>query len=178
MPKKITRTISFYFNEVDTLHHQTTPFVNFCCKETQLKPTLLELDKDNIFKNNDKLLSSIQVGKENYINGIMVFIDEIVIESKLKPTDTYVYRFHDYATNKVSYLSFNDVLKETNKKIKNKYAQVAYDSFFDKIEYSEDEMANILSRMSANTHDITIGQIKSNGDYDDIAIITPLKYIK
>lgn len=177
MPKRKSRLVAFTFCEPDTLHSECFPFVNFCCEEKQLQTTLQSLDKTGLFKNNDKLLDTFKIGAETVLENNLTFIDEITVDSKLKKTDTYIYRFHDYSNHKTNYYSFDDTIKELNKKIKNKYAQIAYDGVFEKIEYSEKEAVNVLSRMSAETHEISIAQIKSNGDYDNIILITPLKLL-
>ena len=162
MPRKKDKIVAAYFTEPDTLHHDYHPFKNFCCREKELG------DKE-------QLLANAKINTPVYIDNDVSYVDEIEINSKIKASDQYIYNFFDYSTNKSLYLTFDDVLKETTKRIKNKYAQVAYDGIFEKIEFSENDFANILSRMSAETHEISIGQCKSNGDYDDIIIIRPLK---
>lgn len=164
MPRKKDKIVAVYFTEPDTQHHEYHPFKNFCCREKDLD-------------GKEKLLVSPKINTQTFIGNDIAYIDEIEIDSKLKSTDQYIYNYFDYNNNKSLYLTFNDVLKEITKRIKNKYAQVAYDGIFEKIEFSEDEFAKILSRMSAETHEISIAQIKSNGDYDEIIIIRPIKIL-
>ena len=79
---------------------------------------------------------------------------------------------------KQSFVNFNDTIKEIDKKIKNKYVRVSYDGNNEKLCYSKNEIANILSRMSNDTHEVSLCQIKGNGEDDNLIIITPHKVIK
>lgn len=165
--------------ETDTNRENYKPFTNFICKKNDLESSFIDVDKNHIFKENNyrKALDSVLKlqSKTNvyFIDDIECYIDEIVFNSKIKPSDKYFYRLMDYGSNKVVFVSFKDLIPEINKRIKNKYARVWYNGTIEKITYDANEISNIIARMTTDTHEISIAQLKGNGDEDDILLITP-----
>lgn len=183
MPKKKSVLIGVSFPEVDTLHEQHNLFINFVCDENKIQDTIIEklLDKNKI-SNYNTIKKDIETALKNrlknnvqFIGSDMVIFEEISLSERLKSSDQYIYHLFDYNGSKSIYGTFKTIINEVNKRIKNKYVNIWYNGITEKIEYSENEFGNILSRMSPPTHEVGIAQIKGNGDDDNLIIITPYK---
>lgn len=184
MPKRKETVIAVSVNEPDTKHHQNSPIYNFICQESNLENAFILMDKEKFF--NEKIENVKSFLKQNrnlydkpfLINLDLIYIEEVKISKPFKSFDDYIYQITDYDGMKQSFVNFNDTIKEIDKKIKNKYVRVSYDGNNEKLCYSKNEIANILSRMSNDTHEVSLCQIKGNGEDDNLIIITPHKVIK
>ena len=177
MPKKKEKYYAVDMLEVDSNHEHHNPILNFISKEKELENSFNECDVNKVLTPTSlkELLSGIDKKPMKFINGDAIFIEEISLSKKFKPSDKYFYRIDDYNENKATFGGFNETLDYVKKKVKNKYALVSYNGINEKIEFSEDAISNIITRMTANTHVIVINQLSIRGDESDSIMITPFK---
>ena len=181
MPRKKTVLMSVTCVEPDTLHHFNKPFLNIICSDTKLEESLSEslnktLQSDS--SNKKKLSSILKTKSKNniyYFDDVMFFVEEVNPTCKIKSSDKYIYNIIDYMSHKSTFFTFKETLSEVSKKIKNKYVKLNYDGVNEKIVYDENELANIITRMTPETHDVSIAQVKGNGEEDNCLIIVPYK---
>lgn len=184
MPRKKERIFSIEFPEEDTLHPYHNPILNFVAKENNLIKGFHECDVHNILKigNNEKELEKAikEYGKRqtSFFSDICFYMEEINLSKPLKSFDNYIYRFIDYNENKTDLCGFKELVSYIKKKIKNKYAFFHYNGINEKLEFSEDVLNNIITRMTAKTHQITVNEINGKGEEDNGIIIIPFKIIE
>ncbi len=184
MPRKKERLFCIEFPEEDTLHPYHNPILNFVTKENNLIQGFHECDVHGILKigDNEKELEKAikDYGKRvmSFFSDNGFYMEEISLSKPLKSSDKYIYRFIDYNENKTGFCGFREMVAYIKKKIKNKYASLHYNGINEKVEFSEDVMNNVISRMTAETHQITINEINGKGEEDNGIIIIPFKIIE
>lgn len=184
MPRKKERIFSIEFPEEDTLHPHYNPMLNFITKESNLIQGFHECDKHGILKsnNNEKALEKAikEYGKRqaSFFSNVCFYMEEISLSKPLKSSDKYLYRFVDYNENKAGFCEFKEIISYVKKKIKNKYASLHYNGINEKQEFSENIIKNIISRMTTETHQITINSINGKNEEDDGITIIPFKIIE
>lgn len=177
MAKQKEKTFSVEMLEIDGNHKHHNPILNFICKEKDLENSFIECCEDKSIKQETfkELINNFKKNKTNFINNDIVYIEEISLSKKFKPSDKYYYRIDDYNENKATLGCFNEVIDYLKKKIKNKYALISYNGINEKIEFSEDIVTNVLSRMTAQTHVVVFNQLNIRGEESDSIMITPFK---
>ena len=181
MPRKKERYFSVEMLEEDSLREHYNPFLNFICKESNLSDSFYECDVRDVLKekNNEDDLKTILKKPDNkpivFIGENMLLISEISLNKTPKESDKYLYRIYDYNENKWCFCTFNEVLSYLNKKIKTKYAFTYYNGTNERIEFSEKDAANIVTRMTPGTHNICFSQINGRGEESEAILIVPFK---
>ena len=183
MPRKKTVYLGVEFYEPDTLHKNNLPVINFICEDKKLEQSFLENCKPHFFEdaNNKKqleyILKNYTKNPMQFLNGYMLFLDEISLSGKVKSSEQYLYHLLDYNGLKTGYFGFDDIIKEITKRVRNKHVKILYDGEVEICLYDENDFANILTRMTIETHNVSISIIKNNGDEDSLINITPLKVL-
>ena len=182
--RKKERIFSIEFPEEDTLHPYYNPILNFVAKENNLIQGFHECDVHSILKigNNEKELEKAikEYGKRqaSFFSDICFYMEEISLSKPLKSSDKYLYRFINYNENKTGFCNFKEIVTYIKKKVKNKYAFFHYNSVNEKLVFSEDVLKNIITRMTAETHQITVNEINGKGEEDKGIIVIPFKIIE
>lgn len=179
--KKKERIFSVEFPEEDTLHPHNNPILNFITKENNLIQAFHSCDKQGILKNKEneieKAIKEFGKRQTSFINNICFYLEEISLSKPSKSSDKYLYRFIDYNENKTGFCAFKEMIIYVKKKIKNKYCSLHYNGTNEKIQFSEKEISNILSRITSKTHQLTINEINGKGIEDEGILIVPFKMI-
>ena len=186
MPRKKEKYFKIEMGEENTLSEYHNPFLNFITKEGNLRNAFEECDIYHILKERknesdlEYIIKNINNPREKNIFTIgnnVLYIYEISLSKPLKSSDKYLYHIFDYNDNKETLCGFKEVLLYIKKKIKNKYAFLHYNGINERIVFSENEIENIITRMTANTHQISVNQINGKGEEDETILITPFKII-
>lgn len=187
MPRVKERYFSVEMQEEDSLHEYHNNFLNFIVKEKDLEYGFISCDLHNIIKekSNEKDLKEILKNPINsqysrqlkHIGDDVFFINEISLSKPLKTSEGYLYQIYDYNENKALFCGFNDVLTYIKRKIKTKYALAQYNGENQRFEFSEKDVANIMTRMTPGTHSIFISQLSTRGDEGEPIAIIPYKII-
>lgn len=184
MPRKKEKLFYVETQEEDTLREHNNYLLNFVSPEKILYQSFHACEKRNLF-GSDEAKKDLQVllndkEKKPYypIDQETVFIGEISLSGKLKPSDEYLYHLIDTNDKKEVFISFNDVLTYIKKKIKNKYVFLHYNGINERIEFSEEKVKTVIKEMTENTHVISLNQINGKGEEQEPIIITPLKIMK
>lgn len=173
----------------DTLRPETGKhFNNFICYDNQILECFKAADRRNQWKDNNKACEKEVENLIKYMakpkGGVQFFfneevsLSEITLSDKVKPSVDYIYRVRDWDKtfmNCDTYTTFKDAVQTILKKIKNKYCVVRYHGLREKIECTENEISNILARMSNDTESLHVTQMDKNEEESDGITITIYK---
>lgn len=184
MARQKVKWISVEIAEEDSLHpYNNKPFPNFICQERYLAHSIVEVTKDESFFKTDENKKQLEYLLKNYlkkpvsfINENMVIIEEISLYGKSKPEDGYLYYLEDITSKKSLFCAFNELISLLKKKLKEKEVIVFYNGEKEKCVFDENNISNIISRMSNETHPINIIPYFKKTEGENI-IIVPFKLI-
>lgn len=181
MARKKERIFSVEIPEEGSQFVYVNPFNNFIVKETNILNAFQEEDKQSTLsepankKDLEAIIKSLGNKQLNFIGNTALYIDEISLSKPLKSSDGYIYRLRDYNENKHGFYTFNEVITYLKRKIKTKLVILSYNGTNETVEFSEKELSNIITRMSSDTHDISLVQTDGKTKESNLILITPFK---
>ena len=187
MPRKKDKLVSLEVIELNSTwdYRNTRTLTNFICKKDDAERKLQDADIHEIWKSEKKFANEAKAilapaGTRNASH--VFFTDEVAVEEvklpkTVKATDKYIYKVYDYSGDKLSteYGTQKDIVSYIGKKIKTKYAYVAYNGEGRKIEYSPKTVTGILNELEDTTSNFEIESLSRSGNTEGVILVSIFK---
>lgn len=187
MPRKKGKILSLEVGEPNSTWDYSNIKIlkNFICKKDDAEKVIVDMDQKEYWKHEKKYSEEVKsiLAAPGTRNASSVFfnedvnVEEVNLPDSVKPGTKYVYKIYDYSKDKANceYGTQKDIIAYISKKIKTKYAYVAYKGTTDKIEYSPKAVTDILNGLEETTSQFVIESIGRSGMTDNTLVVSIFK---